>query len=400
MSTASPNKTVKKHVAHVHMSGNLTLLERKIVNIMLLNAYDELLTKQIHTMPVSVLLELLGWGENGGLENLKAALQNILNCVFSFDRLNRNGKKKAWMGSNLLAAARIEDGVCSYQYPQFLAEELANPEQYATINISLQNNFTSGYALTLWENCLRFKNVGSTGWISVDTWRQLLGANAATYDQFKHLTSMVLKPGVKEVNATSDIEIAPEYRRELRKVIDVRFTVREKVQRALFDGQAIEDSIRQSPIFAALLALGIGEKMALVWMVQDPTRAAQVVSKYKTMAQQHPIGNPPGYVRRMFENGGVIGAVKAGPDRAAQQQAAAAAAAREREADQKREATKALLAGLPEPRRRALAAEYVAGAGAGRCASYNPETGKFRSAPERVQFTDWLLTERRAALAP
>ncbi|MEM5398387.1 hypothetical protein, partial [Staphylococcus gallinarum] len=50
-----PPSELKKHVATVHVSGELSLLERKIVNVLLLNAYDELLTKKRHTLPVGIL---------------------------------------------------------------------------------------------------------------------------------------------------------------------------------------------------------------------------------------------------------------------------------------------------------------------------------------------------------
>ncbi|MFN4262020.1 MAG: hypothetical protein ACK4RK_22320, partial [Gemmataceae bacterium] len=45
------NSRLKKDVAVVHIEGNMTLLERKIYNVLLLNAYDELGVAQVHSMP-------------------------------------------------------------------------------------------------------------------------------------------------------------------------------------------------------------------------------------------------------------------------------------------------------------------------------------------------------------
>ncbi|MFN7052696.1 MAG: replication initiation protein, partial [Gemmobacter sp.] len=38
--------SVKKNVAAIHVSGKLTLLQRKLSNVLRLNAYDTLLTQQ------------------------------------------------------------------------------------------------------------------------------------------------------------------------------------------------------------------------------------------------------------------------------------------------------------------------------------------------------------------
>jgi hypothetical protein len=394
-------RPLKKNVAHIHMSGDLSLLERKIVNIMLLNAYDDLLTKTVHTIPVPVLLDLLGWGQDGGVENLKAALENIVRCVITFDVLNKSGKKKAWQSMALLAGARIEGGVCSYQYAQFLAEELANPEIYATINVGIQNEFSSSYALTLWENCVRFKNVGSTGWIGVDTWRQLLGADAPRYDTFKHLSNEVIKKSVEEVNKVSDIEIEPEYRRELRRVKDIRFSVKAAVQQSLFGAESVEDSVRESPIFKSLLEVGIGEKLALVWVIQDPERAARAVEHVQAIDRERQLENPAGYLRTVYESGGAIGNDPARAEARAKKAAAKSAAElaqnqasvhkEQSEAARARAITKLINALEPEQLHR-LASQYVGTEGVNDCKSYDEETGEFKVSLERAMFKNWLRT--------
>ena len=42
LSGALRRETVKKNVAAIHISGKLTLLQRKLSNVLLLNAYDAL----------------------------------------------------------------------------------------------------------------------------------------------------------------------------------------------------------------------------------------------------------------------------------------------------------------------------------------------------------------------
>lgn len=45
MSGPLRRSAVKKNVAAIHVSGKLTLLQRKLSNVLLLNAYDDLLAK-------------------------------------------------------------------------------------------------------------------------------------------------------------------------------------------------------------------------------------------------------------------------------------------------------------------------------------------------------------------
>ncbi len=83
--------------------------------------------------------------------------------------------------------------------------------------------------MALYENCVRYREVGSTGWMAIEVFRQLLGCDGqTTYDEFKRLNDQVIKPAVREVNETSDIEVTPEYKRQSRKVQSVRMKIADK----------------------------------------------------------------------------------------------------------------------------------------------------------------------------
>jgi plasmid replication initiation protein len=105
----------------------------------------------------------------------------------------------------------------------------------------------------LYENCVRFKNVKSTGWWDLEKFRRLMGAEAAMYDDFKRLSAFVVKKSCEEINAVSDIRVVPEYRREGRKVVAIRFAVEENPQQSLFGPNPLDDeelvAIRSSEAF-------------------------------------------------------------------------------------------------------------------------------------------------------
>ncbi len=218
--------TVKKHVDTVHIRGELSLLQRKLANALLYHAYPDLPVKERYEIQVEHLSDLIGYGSNDWA-TLQEALNGLMTTTLEWGVLN--GKKGRWGASTLLAGAEIINGVCHYSYSPFLREKLYSPEIYATINLDIQKKFGSKYASALYENCVRYRNVGSTGWMALEVFRQLLGCDKQSYYQdFKQLNCLVIKPAVREVNETSDIEVTPEYKRQSRKVQSVRMKIADK----------------------------------------------------------------------------------------------------------------------------------------------------------------------------
>ena len=225
MLIAGNNVEVKKHVGAIHVKGALLLLQRKAANALLLNAYDELPDDSVkeHTVRVSELAAAIGYDSNDH-ETLKRTLEALVDLKVTWNLLDPAGQREWGIGS-FLASARIKAGVCRYAYPAPLRELLYNPQIYARVNLAVQTRFSSGPALALYENCLRFQKVGTTGWIGLDDWRGLLGVGDGQYPEYKRFRSKVLLPSVKQVNEHSDIRIAMETKREKRRVVALRFSV-------------------------------------------------------------------------------------------------------------------------------------------------------------------------------
>ena len=224
---------LKKHVGAVHVKGTLSLLERKVANVLLLNAYDELPSVDVfeHEIRLKTLAELSGFDSNDHAL-LRASLESLAGTTITWNVLDAEGREE-WGVSTFLAQAVTRGGVCRYAYAPDLRKKLYNPEIYARINLSVQEQFGSGYALALYENCVRFRRVGSTGWLTVEQWRDLLGVEEGQYEAFKYLNRDVLKPAMDEVNRFSDIHLAMERRQEKRRVVALKFSVANNAQLAL-----------------------------------------------------------------------------------------------------------------------------------------------------------------------
>ena len=240
---------LKKHVGAVHVKGQLSLLQRKVSNVLLLRAYDDLPNPEVfeHEIKLKTLAEIAGFDSNDHAL-LREALESLAGTTITWNLLVEEGTEE-WGVSTFLAQAVVKNGTCRYAYAPDLRRKLYNPEIYARINLSVQERFGSGYALALYENCVRFRRVGSTGWISLDRWRDLLGVEPGQYEAFKYLNRDVLKPAVEEVNRYSDIHVEMDRKREARRVVALKFSILENDQLALeLEGSASRAAAQASAV--------------------------------------------------------------------------------------------------------------------------------------------------------
>jgi hypothetical protein len=295
---ALKRESVKKHVGAIHVSGKLSLLQRKLSNVLLLNAYDTLTTSQSHSIDAKTLCQMVGYNSND-IATLRGALKSLAETVAEWDMLDEDGKQE-WGVSALLSYAKLREGVCEYAYSPVLAQKLHDPKIFALINVNIQRNFSSGHGLALYENCYRFVRTGSTGWWSLDLFRKFMGVeDSAYYGSFKHLNAKIIKPAVAEVNKTSNIQITPEFRKKGRAVVDVRFLIRENPQLAMFD---IDDSdgLRNSGVYERLRRLGVSDRLARQWIGEHGVE--YVAQKLAYVAQKGGVKSVLGYLSAAIEN--------------------------------------------------------------------------------------------------
>lgn len=283
---------VKKHVAAIHVSGKLSLLQRKLSNVLLLNAYDTLTQAQYFQMDARTLCLMVGYNSND-FQTLKQSLRGLAETVAEWDMLDSKGQQE-WGVSSLLSYAKLKGGVCEYAYSPALAEKLADPKVFALINLNIQRRFTSGHALALYENCYRFHRTGSTGWWPLDTFRRLMGVDDSTYyEVYKHLNAKIIKPAVAEVNRTSNIVITPETRKRGRAVTDIRFAIRPNPQLAILD---LDDGAgqRRAPVYDRLRAMGVSDRLARQWMTEHSED--QLTGKLDYVTAQVDVKSPARYL--------------------------------------------------------------------------------------------------------
>ena len=308
LSGALRRGAVKKHVAAIHVSGKLTLLQRKLSNVLLLNAYDTLISRHKHQIDARTLCLMIGYNSND-METLKQSLKGLAETVAEWDMLDATGRQE-WGVSSMLSYAKLKGGICEYAYSPALDEKLQDPKVFAQINLNIQRRLSAGHALARYENCYRFVRTGSTGWWSLDLFRRLMGVDGSSYYEiFKHLNAKIIKPAVAEVNKTSNIIITPEIRKQGRAVVEIRFRIKENPQLAILD---IEDGegLRHGKVYARLRELGVGDRLARQWL--SAHGEDEIVAKLDYVETRQNVKSKVGYLTAALD--GDFGEDRAGED--------------------------------------------------------------------------------------
>ena len=277
MNLAKINDVIKASPA-IQVQSKMTLLQRRAWNVLLANAYNELPDKDIYSVSMAELAAKLGFGD-GNQEYLKETLETLVDCKVEWNLLNKD-KKQVWGIASLLASAEIENGICTYGFAPHLRLKLHNPRIYAKLNLRLQNQFKSRYALVLWELCFDYfdadRDQGETPFISVETFKALMGLEETDYPVYKVLNQSVIKPAIKEINDLTDYHVEVEQKRLGRRVAELKFRIT-KVKQLPVQESIYPDIENLSPVAIELIQAEIDRKVALkiadqVWNFVDPEK--------------------------------------------------------------------------------------------------------------------------------
>jgi Initiator Replication protein len=407
---------LKKSVGAIHSSGNLTLVQRKLANVLLYSAYDKLLTKRTHTIPVPIMCAMLGWEESNNIDLLKESLLALQQTTIQFN-LKEDGHE-VWESMSMLSYAHIKNGVCTWRYDEALAEKLYDPAMFAMINLQVQRNIDSAYALNLYENALRYKdtNTGSTGRWSLEFFREIVGATNAYYDDFRRLNSKIVKASLEKINEVSDIMIGVEYEKQGRSVVALKFFVREKTDdekqamQSALPGMSFPESVdafaevRNTEAFKALTKHGIAERLAFAWIGERGEQGViDLVAYTEEKDKQNLIKtNTRTYLTHLVKTGAEVGTSEYDKEKAKAKQVEVVEAQTEVQKNRLAELETEFRTIRIKEARNALTLEernaharawLQTEAGQGRDANFDMGKGRFKDSVTNIQFEQVYLTK-------
>ena len=258
------NEVIKASPA-IQIQGKITHLQRRVWNVLLANAYNELPDKEIHSVSVAELAAKLGY-ESNDLVYLKETLEALVDFTVEWNILGKDKKDDEWGVAALLAEAKIKNGICSYAFAPTLRHKLHNPRIYTKLNLRLQNEFKGQYALILWEVCFDYfdtdRDKGETPFIPLETFRELMGIEADGYITFKSLNQWVIKPAVKEINALTNYHVEVETKRIGRKIGELKFRI-QRVKQLPVQESLFPDIDNLPPVALELVQAQVDRNLAL-----------------------------------------------------------------------------------------------------------------------------------------
>lgn len=286
-------------------AGKLTLLSRKLFNVLLAKAQGQGLSEPVHRMQLSELCSIAQF-ESGDTELVKEHLRKMVSTTVEWS----NGVKgsRRWGITTLIGGVElIENGqrcTVEWTYSEQIKEKLLAPNVYTRLSLQFQNSFRSAAALALYEICVRY--VDSPGQLTMRMpwleWRPTLTGTPDSdrdqvYSEYKYFKRDVLKPSVAEINALTQIEVELIEHKQGRSVADIQFAVRPKQQAALeFD----DNNLFDMSLVSRMLALGLSQPQAEKLYADNDEGQVRAALDYteKRLRQKPPVENAAGYFRR------------------------------------------------------------------------------------------------------
>lgn len=248
---------LNKHSFAVHSSAELSLMERKIANALLFNAFENADCREEHQIRVCNLLALIGL-KTRNYTQIYLAIKTISTTLIEWGILKSDSFKGDLTGITFLEMYRICNGLITYRIPRELKNILYNPNQYAKIRMSTVAAMTSSYGVALYENCASYSGWGETGWISINHFRKLMGV-ANKYPLYRDFKRRVVQSAISDVNKHSEFSVELIEKKEGRSTAKIQFIIQPKKK-------VVQPVSKEKAVIKEFIALGISKVKINEWI--------------------------------------------------------------------------------------------------------------------------------------
>ena len=187
-------------------TGNLTLHDRRVLNLLYENAGQRVCDDVYHVIAMANLR-----GTHKGGERVKESVVRLMQTIVEVPVTGSNGKPATKRVALLSDTTTSDDegdptGEVVYALSKGLRDIIKNSTVWGRIQSQVMFAFTSKYALALYELLQKRVNLSHV-WseeFEIEDFRRLLGVPDGRLVEFFNLNSRCLKPALLEVNALAD----------------------------------------------------------------------------------------------------------------------------------------------------------------------------------------------------
>jgi len=236
MNNSQKSELVVKDNALINASYNLDLIEQRIILLAILEirkiGHPEMwmcFDSQIEVY-ADDYAKTFGTTRQASYIVLKEASKTLFNRQFSYQEIDKNGKKynvtARWVNRIYYAddMASIKLDFTHYVIP--LVTELE--KRFTSYELSQVSNITSGYGLRLYELVIAWKNIGKTPMFELHDFRQKLGIADNAYQRMGQFKEKVLDFAVSQINEHTDINLSYEQHKKGRVITGFTFSLKTK----------------------------------------------------------------------------------------------------------------------------------------------------------------------------
>jgi len=200
----------------IRQSAALTLHDRRVLNLLIERAGNNIASDQPHRIPMA---RLRGPSHRGG-ERVRDSIENLMKTLILIPTRDSNGNKATTRVQLLASTTTTDDednptGEVIYSFHREVRDIISRSDYWGRIKASVMFAFSSKYALALYEAiCLRINLKHDNHFFKPDDFRELLGVDRDLLTRFPDFKRRVLDPALTEVNALSDCNVEVEVIRE------------------------------------------------------------------------------------------------------------------------------------------------------------------------------------------
>ncbi len=230
-------KALRKHVAIIHAYSMMSVLQRKIVNVLLYEATHSKSEEENQNsvsvecvMSFSKLARIINFNSNN-TRYLKEAIDGLASLKIEWNVLkDKVPTDISFLNLRILHGSPTfyQDGAFNFSFHKLMLDMVGNPPIYGTIDIDIQAQFESKYGHALYENTTRFVNLQKRKIIQLSTFRKLCGVNENKYLSMRELTRNVINPSLEEVNDRAGFIVDIQNVKVGRKVTGFEISVESK----------------------------------------------------------------------------------------------------------------------------------------------------------------------------
>jgi hypothetical protein len=231
--------TIKTPQSLIHIKHRISLLQYKYW-ILLLRELREQFESGVAAdengfryVPMQKIADAIGYTPNKS-EVFKDFLA-LKNETIAFNVLEKDGQEAKY-GAGFISEWKITSQRVSFKFPSVLENVVRDLEEpkaiFQLLNWSIFNHFSGKYEAVIYKLSKDYVGVGRTPYMTVAEFREYMGLKPTEYPVFMKLSEWVIKKPCERINESdvSDITVRPDYEREGRKVIGLRFLVSRKAQ--------------------------------------------------------------------------------------------------------------------------------------------------------------------------